>query len=169
MFTVQGRDGQDHQVAVLDLTTGQWGVLTAGSTPRYAVSGHLVYAFAGELYTAPFDLDTLKITGTAHSVLSDVLVKDTGDANFALSRTGALVYSTAADVQVREVVWVDREGREEDAGVPPGPYLQLRLSPTGDRVALATTTPYDISVWDFDRATLNRLTIDTNVNIVPVW
>jgi serine/threonine protein kinase len=50
----------DTRIAVRDLRIGQTKVLIqGGSTPRYAASGHLVYAAAGSLRAVPFDLDRL--------------------------------------------------------------------------------------------------------------
>jgi len=94
LFFVQGRQRSDDQVAVLDLDTGDWRTLMPGSGPRYAETGHLVYALAGDLYAAPFDLATLTVTGAARVVVSGIMVKEgNGNANFALSRNGTLVYA----------------------------------------------------------------------------
>src|SRR5260370_3703913 len=54
------------QVAVQTLGTGERRNLIPGAThPRYASSGHLVYAQAGILMAVPFDAQRLAVTGAA--------------------------------------------------------------------------------------------------------
>ncbi len=55
------------QVAVLWVGAGERPNLIqgAGTQPRYAPSGHLVYAQGGSLMAAPFDPQRLEVTGTA--------------------------------------------------------------------------------------------------------
>ena len=171
LFAVEGRQERDHQVAVLDLATGDWHMLMAGSTPRYAETGHLVYALAGGLYAAPFNLATLTVTGAARLVVSEVLIKEaTGDANYALSSSGTLAYAEAkSNAANHEVVWVTRNGQEETTGIPPGPYQSARLSPSDDRVALGTVNFWNIGVFDFARDTLDWLIREEGVNLEPRW
>lgn len=163
LFFVEGRTRDEDRVAVLDFHTGAWKPLTAGSSPRYAETGHLVYALGNDLYAAPFDLTTLTVSGTARMVQAGVLVKDTnGNANFALSPGGTLVYVEAGGYPFsNDVVWVDRQGREEPTGISPGPYFQARLSPSDDRVALGTGFPFHINIWDFGLTTLDPLLLQS--------
>ena len=48
-----------------DLSAGTRKRLLEGSDPHYLSSGHLVFTRAGRLYTAPFDLKRLEVTGPA--------------------------------------------------------------------------------------------------------
>ena len=59
-----------------------------------ATSGHLVYARAGALYAAPFDPVRVEVTRDPVRVLDGVTSYPTmGQAEFALSRSGSLLYA----------------------------------------------------------------------------
>jgi dipeptidyl aminopeptidase/acylaminoacyl peptidase len=63
---------------------------------------------------------------------------------------------------------VDRQGRVSPLpGVLPDLYRDVRVSPDGARLALATRT--DVSTYDFARATLSRLTTDPAEDRSPLW
>ncbi len=83
----------------------------------------------------------------------------------------------AALVPDRNLVWVDRDGREAYVMAPARPYTGIRLSPDGQRVA-ATILDYDDAtqqaredVWVLDLSfqTMARLTFDGGPNAAPVW
>ena len=76
----------------------------------------------------------------------------------------------AAAAGRRSVVWVDRQGREEETNVPPRTYAYARLSPDGGRVALDIRDEQnDIWTWDLTRKTLTRLTFNPAIDRAPVW
>ena len=120
LFTIRSGGIENAQIAVLDLETGQQKVLLPGGTyPRYASTGHIVYAIGGALRAAPFDVKRLEITGTAVPILDRVIAKDSGAADFALAVDGSLVYlSGEVGIIERRLVWVDRMGREEPLAAP---------------------------------------------------
>ena len=62
----------------------------------------------------------------------------------------------------RTLVWVDREGQEEDLGLPPQQYEFPRVSPDGTRVAVSVggEENLDLWVWDVARGGLSRITTD---------
>ena len=128
------------QVAVQVVGTGERRNLIQGGThPRYAVSGHLVYAQSGTLMAVPFDPQRLQVTGPAVPVVEGVLQSITnGDAQYSISATGSLVYvSGSCSVQLqRRLVWVSRNGAEQPLAAPAHAYVFPRLSPDGRRVAV---------------------------------
>ena len=64
---------EDSNIDVLSLDTGDRRTLVEGAAmARYASSGHLVFARAGSLFAAPFDLDRLELTGDTVSVVGGV-------------------------------------------------------------------------------------------------
>ena len=163
------------QVAVLDLETGTRKVLLhGGSHAQYVPSGHLVYAVSGTLRAVAFDLGALETRGTPVPVIADMGTTFTGAANAAVARDGTLAYVAGGGVAglnvPRTLVWVDRQGREMPISVPPRPYLYPRLSSDATRVAVtATDQAFDIWVWDLDRTTLTRISVDPEVDNHPVW
>jgi serine/threonine-protein kinase len=142
----------------------------SGSMPRYASSGHLIYAQAGNLMAVPFDLERLKVTGTAVPVVQGVLQSsDIGEAvQYSVSASGTLVYvpGGVAGTQ-RKLVWVSRNGTEQPLAAPARYDAYPRISPDGHRVALVN----DGQIWLYDlaRETSTRLTFEGASNVFPVW
>jgi serine/threonine-protein kinase len=160
------------QVAVQSVRTGERRNLVQGGTyPRYAPSGHLVYAQGGSLLAVPFDPQRLAVTGSAVSVVEGVLQSAfSGAAQYSLSATGSLVYvSGGVQSGQSKLVWVSRNGAEQPLATPARAYGFLQLSPDGRRVAV-NITEQESQVWLYDlRETLTRLTFEGNLNAVPVW
>ena len=162
------------QIAVQRVGAGERRNLVQGATqPRYAPSGHLIYAQAGNLMAAPFDPQRLAVTGTAVPVVEGVLqFPASGDAQYSLSATGSLVY-VPGGVQgaQRKLVWVSHNGAEQPLAAPVRAYLNPRLSPDSGKVAVGINQQQDSQVWlyDLSRETLTRLTFEGNNNNNPVW
>jgi Tol biopolymer transport system component/predicted Ser/Thr protein kinase len=161
------------QVAVQSVGTGERRNLIQGATqPRYAPSGHLVYAQGGNLMAVPFDPQRLTATGTAVPMVEGVLKSPiSGAAQYSFSATGSLVYvSGGVQSAQSRLVWVNRNGAEQPVAAPARAYLNPRLSPDGRRVAVGITEE-ESQVWLYDlaRETLTRFTFEGNVNGYPAW
>jgi serine/threonine-protein kinase len=175
LFTITAPQLENSQVAVLDLKTGQRKILIrGGSQAEYVDTGHLVYAAAGSLRAVRFDLKRLEVVSDPVPVVEQVLTATSGEASFALSRTGTLLYVPGglAGVQgaPRSLVWVNRQGKEDAIKAPLRPYTYPRLSPDGSRLAIdIRDQENDIWIWDLARETLTRLTFDPSSDSYPVW
>jgi serine/threonine-protein kinase len=164
------------QVAVQSVGTGERrNLVPGGMHPRYAPSGHLVYAQGGSLMSVPFDPQRLAVTGTAVPMMEGVLQSpDGGAAQFSFSSTGSLVYvpGRIQSAQSR-LVWVNRNGVEQPLAAPARDYEWLRLSPHRRQVAVAIQEQeakvWQIWLYDLSRETLTRWTFNGNVNAAPVW
>jgi serine/threonine-protein kinase len=173
LFTITSGAGgiENHEIAVLDLRTGKWKVLIrGGSHARYVATGHLIYGVTGTLRAVAFDLKRLKVTSTPVPVLEGVVTTPQGAANAMVAANGSLVYvpSGARGASQRTVVSVDRQGTPSRLpGLPPDSYRDVRVSPDGARLALATST--DVWIYDAARATRNRLTTNPAQNRSPLW
>ena len=159
-------------VGVLSLDTGEYRMLVEnGGDGRYAPSGHLVFARAGALLAAPFDLDRLAVSGPAAVILEDVRTEgQLAVAQAVFSRDGTLIYApgSAANDATRPV-WVDRQGKVQPVGMPPRSYRSFSLSPDGRRLAIVIGDPNnDVWVQDLERGALTRLTSGGN-NLGPIW
>ena len=174
LFTVDQSGGLgDEDIALLDLDTGEYHVLIPGGTfPRYSPTGHIVYGVEGTLRAVAFDLDTLEVTSDPVPVVEGVLMKSGGAASFDLSETGSLVYisGSSGGIRTSSLVWVDRDGREEMLPLPPGDYLDPRLSPDESALALSVgdSGERDIRVFDLARLSPSRITFGGG-NRSPVW
>ena len=157
-----------------------------GMAARYVGTGHLVYAWGGELLAAPFDVDKLQVTGSPVSVIQGVLMERlrprlrstssgylTGQtAHFDISPTGALVYVPGGfDAAQRRLVWVDRAGRVGPLSLPPGDYAGPRVSPDGQRILFANVRDdrYDLWVHDRSRGFTQPVTGAEGSDYWPIW
>jgi Tol biopolymer transport system component len=147
-------------------------LIQGGVNPRYAPTGHLVYAQGGILMAVPFDLPQLKVMGTGAPVADGVMQSPTnGHAQYSFSATGSLVY-VPGGVQATKLrlVWVSRNGTEQPLAAPANSYLNPRVSPDGRRVAVGIASQ-ESQVWQYDlsRETLTRFTFGGTVNGYPSW
>ena len=98
------------RVAVVGPEGGVAREILRGTMARYVPTGHVVYSTpSGTLLAAPFDVEQLAIAGPAVPLVEGVAVDSTGVAEFAVSRSGALLYATGIG-SVSELVWVTRAG-----------------------------------------------------------
>jgi len=162
---------ENAQIAVLDLRTGSSKVvIRGGSHARYVSTGHLLYGASGTLRAVAFDLARLEVVGTPAPVLDGVLTTTPGATDVAVSANGSLAYvpGKAGAGGQQTIVSVDRQGRASRlAGIQPGSYRDVRVSPDGAHLAVATID--DVWIYDLARATLSRLTTDPSNDTRPLW
>jgi serine/threonine protein kinase/Tol biopolymer transport system component len=168
------------QIAVYSRRTDTTKVLVAGGADaRYVSSGHLVYVREGLLLAVPFDLQRLELSGGPVGMVADVMQaayfrgqpEDAGASQFAMSSTGTLVYVTGGTTPPaeRSLARVNRSGRSVTLPIAPRPFVTLRLSPDGDRIALNTFgRDRDVWVYSIGRGTLGRLSAEGRKG-APIW
>jgi len=161
------------QIAVHSVATGERRTLIQrGTQPRYAPSGHLVYAQGTTLMAVPFDAQRLVVAGATVPMVEGILQsRFTGAAQYNLSPTGSLIYVAAgAQADESRMVWVNRNGAEQPVAAPARAYRIPRLSPDGRRVAV-NIDEQETQVWlyDLSRDTLTRLTFEGKLNGAPTW
>ncbi|MBS1812726.1 MAG: protein kinase [Acidobacteria bacterium] len=148
-------------------------LLAADSQACYA-NGHLFFARGGALLAAPFDADSLKLTGEPFVVTNKVRVAgDPSRGYFSVSDNGSLAYDPNAIADNQQLTWVDRAGKPLGTVGPPGEYHYPRLAPDGKRLAVVRSDPqsrtWDIYVIDLARGAGLRLTFDPGDDRYPVW
>jgi serine/threonine protein kinase/Tol biopolymer transport system component len=168
-----GGNWNNAQISVQSVGSGERRDLVQGGThPRYAPSGHLVYAQGGTLMAAPFDAQSLMVTGAPVPVQEGVLQSTfSGAAQYSFSSTGSLVY-VPASVQAtqRRLVWVSRSGAEQPLAAPARAYRGPRLSPDGRDVAVAVEgQETEVWLYNLSRDTFTRLTFQGSTNYNPIW
>ena len=172
LFTITSITGglDNAQIAVLDLATGKYKrLLTGGSHAHSVPTGHLVYGVAGTLRAVAFDLARLEVLGTSQPVLEGVVTTFLGAADAAVAANGSLVFVPGAAGEGRQlVVSVDRQGRPSPLpGLPLDRYRDVRVSPEGQRLALATQD--DLWIYSFARESMSKLTTDSAGGTSPLW
>jgi serine/threonine-protein kinase len=169
----------DALIVAHDVASGQRNVLwTGGSAARYVSTGHLVYAARDTLFALPFDVDGLTVSGRPLALVAGVHrslkpSQHAGFASYALSDDGTLVYLRAEDVARSRILgFADRQGGVQELGVPPGPYVNPRLSQDGRRLLVQTLDEQgrgDIWVWDLSgRSQIRQLTMGGHSRY-PLW
>jgi len=148
---------------------------------RYVPTGHLVYPRLGSLEAAPFDAARVATTGPQVGLLADLMQSantsstgfDMGAGQFSVSASGTLVFLAGGIVPDRRssLVWVDRRGSTvATLPLPPGPYVQPRLSPDGRKI-LYKTAGVTGALWSYDRAARTATIIPTGRGsaFFPIW
>jgi len=172
------------QIVAQRLATGErTQLIEGGSDARYLKTGHLVYMRHGTLMAAPFDADSLKVTGGSVGMVAGVMqaanmgfaLFDSGAGQFSVAESGLLVYVAGAPMPDREfsMVFVDRvTGAVTPLPVPPRYYLGPRLSPNEQRIAVAIFSSdvarRNVWLYDIGRAEFTPLTTEGDSGM-PVW
>lgn len=124
--------------AALGSTTREL-VLEAETAPLYADPGYLIYSRKGVLVAHPFDARSRTASGEAMPVgdmPGEVNLEYYAGWAASASRTGSLVYLSAAQSQSR-LAWLDQAGREVGTvNVPSAPYFGVGLSRDGRRAVV---------------------------------
>ena len=59
--------------------------------------------------------------------------------------------------ELRELVWVDRDGNREPVGIRPGGFFNPRISPDGGRIAVSDQFERTVLIYDLRRGTAQSL------------
>jgi eukaryotic-like serine/threonine-protein kinase len=139
------------------------------SPAAYLASGSVVFTRGGQLLAQGFDPDRLELTGEP-SLIADHVSRD---AVVSVSNTGSVAYRIPpADSGQRQLVWVDRSGREIGKEVyADNSAFGLDLSRDGRRIAVYRFANENMDIWSFEtsRRVWERLTVGAGDDIFPVW
>ncbi len=158
----------DRDVALRDLATGEWELLTEGAYPAYSPSGHIVYQtnrYEGGLWALPFSLATLKVSGEAFPV-----AEDQGAPSVAADET--LISIDSSQGGTRQLGWRDETGARLDLVGQLQTYMRYpALSPDAKRVAVQSQEGEGNDIWihDLARSIRTRLTFDPGYDGRPKW
>ena len=139
---------------------------------EYVAPGYLLYGQDEQLVARPFDATSM----TVGSELTTVLGRFGGAeqnmrAGFGVSE-GVLAYLAQPFGVNAKLLWIDREGREADAGFPSGAYSTFRLAPDGRRVVVDNRVVSSIArdVWVLEPdVPPRRITFGGSDDWQPFW
>ena len=160
LFTVT-QDGPP-AVELLEMSSGKRTRLVEGTDPQYLSSGHLLFTRAGRMYTVPFDLADLRLTGREQPMAGEpsvLVIHDRGA--LAASLDGTLAYIPALTSTSR-LVLVDRGGDIRRIVDEPHHFGHPRFSPDGTRVVVGMTPESgsdELWVYDLAHDTHARLSV----------
>jgi len=125
----------------------------------------------GTLVAQRFDLRRLELQGEAVPLSEGLGVDDVGFANFSGSDNGVLAYR-AGQTRNRQLLWVDRNGKELGPEGAPGEYGDVWPSPDGKRLVFDMrdrASKGDLWIRDLARGVTSRFTFDAAEDNTPVW
>jgi len=169
------RNKVSFDIAVADIPSGKHRVIVNDAWyARYSASGHLLYVTSNKiLMVAPFDQNSMKVTGEATALIEGMRMGSAGSADLAVSEGGRLVYATSSQADEEQLVWVTRDGKAQpvDPDWQGGHFSNPELSPDGKRVAVSKGPPgptSDIWIKQLDKGPATRLTLEGR-NFYPDW
>jgi serine/threonine protein kinase/WD40 repeat protein len=170
MLTKECSSFDDAQIMAYSLESKNKKMVASGGTyPRYAVTGHVLFARSGNLNAIPFDVKSLAPMGPAKMILEGILMdRRSGDAYFDISKDGTLVYISGGIISHDvDVVWIDRNGNHEPILKSEPVDREIRVSPDGAKLAFCKES--DIWVYDMSLKTQIRITSDAAIDAEPIW
>ena len=142
------------------------------SRVEYDPSGYLLAVRDNTLVAQPFDAAKATFLGEPIPFIENVANFAGGAASFSISHTGVLLYQleTPAPSQIE---WFDRTGRSLGFAGTPSQYVDIRLSPDGERVAATIAEPStgegDIWILSLPQGNATRLTAELSDDFGPIW
>lgn len=149
------------------LNSAETRLLLPGSRKAaFAPPDHLLSQVNQTLMVQTFDMNRLKLSGQPQPIAD--LITNYG---FSVSENGIVAYREGSAFATFRLVWFDRDGKALSTLGPPAVYGNPRISPDGQRVAVARQDGSNVDVWilDVSRGTAQRLTFDPTNDNVPVW
>ena len=163
------------EIAAVSLDTGeQRVVMRGGSSPGYVPDGRLTFSRGSAILAVPFDATTLVVGETPQPILEGVsMVPGSGAAQYAIAPGGALVYLSGEPIEgQRELVWTTSRGEQRVLPESARGYMEIALSPDGQRMAAAIAPPGgapDVWTYDFTAPGFKRLSFSTSADFGSAW
>ena len=148
LFNVEMSDGA-RKIAVQATNSRTHTLLMDGVRAIALSTGQLLYSTRdGKLWVVPFNAGTLSLTGDPVLVADDLPPSIVGPVDFAVSRSGTLVYSEERGTSARELVWVTRDGQQTPFDSTwRAAFSAPVLSRDGRQLAVAVREGARSSIW----------------------
>jgi serine/threonine-protein kinase len=159
----------NEQIHAIDLESGERRRVLVGSIPiGLTPAGHLIFRRGDAILVQRFDWSTLTPRGASITLVDGV------SDDFALSRSGTLVYAPGAsgDRRPGRMIWVDRDGNVEPVNDEILTHPRYpRFSPDGESLVITFGPAGQGQLWVYDlvggRPPIN-LTFEAH-NVFGVW
>lgn len=148
--------------------------LLDADTPAAYLANHLLYVKQGTLFAQRFDPVRLDLNGDPRPIGERVVSGTRANiAALSTSPAGLIAYRMGPSGGRRQLVWVNRSGREMTMIGDPhgfGPSY-MSISPDNRRLAVQRTQDGNTDIWllDLDQNTPIRFTSDVEPDIAPMW
>jgi len=146
-------------------------LLKADSSPLYAPPGYLLFSRGSTLLAHSFDAEKLQLSGEPFPIAEQVFYNISNSFSGASVSTNGVMAFLSGSVSNRQLVWVDRTGKQLGPVGPPGEYNDIVLSRDGKRLAIQRMIGGNTGIWlmDLARGVLSRFTFDASAADNPVW
>jgi len=179
-------DGRHFTYAVLPASTGMVriqlsdldgarpkDIMSAGGSPVYAPSGHLVWQRGARLVAQAFDVGSATLKGKPFTIgPAPARADNTGAPPVSISRAGVIV-GIPPNSPRSHLEWMDLQGRTiERLKLEDRDYTALAISPDGRYVAACIAeNDFQSDLWliDLERMTPTRLTFGPGSVFTPFW
>jgi Tol biopolymer transport system component len=147
-------EGTRFRAVTVSVATGEQHLLLEDARHARDIGGILVYWRNGTLFAVRFDSRGLELTGPHVAAWENVGMR-VRNRGWGFAGDTLIYWPTLRTT--RQLVWVDRQGREESLPMPAAMYSSPRLSPDGRRVAVIIEGPSGAAefgdVWQRDLTT----------------
>ena len=131
--------GSLEQAEYRRLFTSQTNAVYSAVSPDSPKSGYLLYINERILMAQQFNAGRLETADDPIALANDIgAVRSLALAPISVSTTGVLVYESVGQ-STRQMVWMDRAGRQIATAGEPGAWGPPRISPDGRRAVVAKT------------------------------
>jgi serine/threonine-protein kinase len=168
LTTAVSGDRLSSRLLVYDAESGEIReLLVAVTDAQYVSTGHLIYSHAsGALMGVPFDLQSLRVTGSPVTLVSELALSAVGLGRFSISETGTLIYGVDRSEEQDALVWLEEGGRDVAVPIEPPTAANPAVSPDGASIAYEG----DRQIWihDIARGTDRQFTFGA-ADAHPIW
>jgi len=175
LFTVLSEFPVDRRIEVLLLDSGERRVVLDNASDAHVLaSGHVLFQRDSTVMLAPFDVDTLTVTGPAVAVPEAIGMDNAYSPNpraqLIVSDNGTLAYLPEA-VSTRELGTLVPGGSFEPFGLADDYYAQPRVAPDGRTLSFLLQRAGESILYSYDlgRGTTARLSQDNNTVEAAAW
>jgi serine/threonine protein kinase/Tol biopolymer transport system component len=142
------------------------------SRAEYDASGYVLMIRENTLVAQKFDPSTASFHGESIPMIENVLNFGGAAAPFSLSQNGVLLYQPMAGA-TSQLEWFDRTGRPLGTIGEAAQYIDLAISPDGQRLAATIADPNtsagDIWIFPLPDGNATRLTSESTDEFFPIW
>ena len=154
------------------LFTSQTNAVYSAAAPDAPKTGYLLYINERNLMAQQFNASRLEIAESPITLGNEIgALRSMALAPISVSATGVLVYQGVGQ-PTRQMVWIDRGGRQIAFAGEPGTWGPPRISPDGSRAIAAKTGPDGTTahLWLLDSGgTAQQITDGPMHEGSPVW
>ena len=162
-------------VASLDDPTPRRLLSDDASSARFATSttgkkyGYLLLLRGSTLVAQPFNADTLQLAGDVFPVASNTSINFDEDVAASASASGILVYGANLNPRTRQLIWLDRSGKELSKVGSVQEEFDVALSPDGKAAATIRGDDQGIWLYDLKRGGETHFSSPALSGFAPVW